>query len=226
MPQNYCPVLRPPEPLWLHATNMTTFPTTTPPWPVLWAPALSAMGVFIVGCMAASIAYQQWRTARTKLQLDLLDKRLPIFHAVRDMLLALFNRRPITIANIDEYHSATASASFLFDFEIETLVHFLEYIAKGMEAAAAEPTRYDPIVVAKWQKEVMLWAEQELRTLDILFGPAMTVSPNLVKRLFLPYFRKKLDNLAPLPPFGLGYPTKLLRPEGFPASPWNVRERS
>jgi hypothetical protein len=46
----------------------------------------SAYLTAIIALLAVYIAYQQWRTARDKLKIDLFDRRVPIYELTRDIL--------------------------------------------------------------------------------------------------------------------------------------------
>src|SRR5690242_16998721 len=55
---------------------------TSPPFIILLAALLTPF----VAIFGGFIAWQQWRTAREKLKIDLFDRRLPIYEKTRDIL--------------------------------------------------------------------------------------------------------------------------------------------
>jgi hypothetical protein len=56
----------------------------------LWIEYVKALGAPIVAliaaCIAGGIAYQQWRTAKNKLKLDLFDRRMKVYEACSELL--------------------------------------------------------------------------------------------------------------------------------------------
>lgn len=120
--------------------TINSHPST--PWPVVWAPVLSAFGVFVVGCIAASIAFQQWRTARTKLQLDLYDRRLAIFEAGVEHIgsaigavligtgLDLASRRELSRTDEVAFYRKISGAQFLYGPSIDHLLELIRLHAR------------------------------------------------------------------------------------------------
>jgi hypothetical protein len=94
-------------------------PVAATPWPALYAPVFGAGAVLIVGVIAASIAWRQWQTAKTKLQLDLYDKRRPVFTAARDLILCVSNDYSETLFDTwQTFHAMHAEAGFLYGPEV------------------------------------------------------------------------------------------------------------
>jgi hypothetical protein len=65
----------------------------------LWVEYTKALGAPIValiaGCIAGGIAYQQWKTARDKLKLDLFDRRMAVYNSATTMINAMTTSPPI-----------------------------------------------------------------------------------------------------------------------------------
>lgn len=51
-----------------------------------WTSYITALTIPVIAIVAAIIAYRQWRTAQSKLKLDLFEKRMVVYQAARDML--------------------------------------------------------------------------------------------------------------------------------------------
>lgn len=51
-----------------------------------WTQYISAIGIPIIAMLAALIAFRQFQIARNKLKLDLFDKRMEVYSAVREAL--------------------------------------------------------------------------------------------------------------------------------------------
>ncbi|WP_312226213.1 hypothetical protein [Stutzerimonas nitrititolerans] len=47
----------------------------------------TALGQILVAVVVGFIAYRQWRTARSKLQYDLFDRRLKVYEAIQSVVL-------------------------------------------------------------------------------------------------------------------------------------------
>jgi hypothetical protein len=57
-----------------------------------WVTLFAGLLTPVIGIVVAFVAWQQWKTARDKLKLDMFDRRLAIFIAVRDYMTAVLNR--------------------------------------------------------------------------------------------------------------------------------------
>ena len=97
----------------------------TLPQPSIWmelAKGLPAAFVaFIIGCIAASIAFNQYRVARAKLNLDLFDKRHHIFQKTWEILSQA--SYPNTANKRLDFTNLIPEASFIFGKNIETYMY-------------------------------------------------------------------------------------------------------
>lgn len=170
------------------ATEVIAVPTPLPqpaPWPVVWAPVFSGGAVVVVGVIAATIAYRQWRTAHTKLQLDLFDKRLPIYKACRSMLARLSIGQDLDLKYIADFSTETADTPLLFDKSIAAFV-------KAIADAALEENTYRSVApndrktdwVTRWrsQNDRAMWAKRQYAALDALFFPYLRLEKSRTKR--------------------------------------------
>jgi hypothetical protein len=104
-----------------------------------WAEVLKILPTFIVGLIAARIAWQQSATAmeqrrisQAKLNLDLFDRRLAIFNATWGRASAVLNTDKPMLAPPD-MTNRYAEASFLFGPEVE---EFMKQLATTMTSLA------------------------------------------------------------------------------------------
>jgi hypothetical protein len=82
---------------------------------LITAQVVASLGLFAVGVAGATIAFLQWRSARTKVQLDLYEKRHPVLLAARKLRQQLtVGKSDINVA-VAEFEAGVADAQFLFD---------------------------------------------------------------------------------------------------------------
>ncbi|MCJ2113280.1 hypothetical protein MKK64_19060 [Methylobacterium sp. E-025] len=82
---------------------------------IIW---LQALTVPLLGLLAAWIAYQQWRTADRKVQLDLFDRRFAIYEAAREALAPVMREAGAETRDYFAFSSAIDKAPFLFGKEV------------------------------------------------------------------------------------------------------------
>nr|WP_180166513.1 hypothetical protein [Stenotrophomonas sp. SbOxS2]NYT99357.1 hypothetical protein [Stenotrophomonas sp. SbOxS2] len=93
-----------------------------------WTAYVTALTVPVLALVGATIAYRQWRTAQNKLKLDLFDKRMHVYQAVRDALGYIGSHGAIGSEQQIAYLSGIQAAKWLFGPEVdmylsETLWH-------------------------------------------------------------------------------------------------------
>lgn len=74
----------------------------------------------VVGFVAATLTYWQWRTTNDKLKIDLFDKRFSIYAATMKILSATVESGSCSNEQIIEFMRNTKGIEFLFDKEIES----------------------------------------------------------------------------------------------------------
>jgi len=85
----------------------------------------------IIAILAAWIAFQQHKTNRYKLRLDLYDKRFNVFHKLISFVSSAVQQGNVTDEQLNEFLRSTAYANFLFDKDIETYID--EMYHKGVD---------------------------------------------------------------------------------------------
>lgn len=74
----------------------------------------------IAAGIAASIAYQQMKTAKEKLKLDLFDKRYEAYKVVEAMLKAALEKRDVRVEDMAPFFSVVGEAEWLLDADLKT----------------------------------------------------------------------------------------------------------
>lgn len=82
-----------------------------------FADVFSAFGTFIIGLIVAYIAYQQHKTNKDKLRLELYNKRFEIYTNLRELLKKYLSRKLVD-NDLIEFNSKIVEADFLFDGDI------------------------------------------------------------------------------------------------------------
>lgn len=95
-----------------------------------WVEYVKALGTpiaaLIGACIAGFIAYQQMRTARNKLKLDLFEKRIHVYNAAVELVAKIGDMGKIDEARGEEIIAALNSASWLLDDEVDAYLKNLK----------------------------------------------------------------------------------------------------
>ena len=94
----------------------------------------------IIAVLATYIAYQQWRTNKTRLDLELYDRRLAVYKAVDAFYGEVAKFGTAKYPSVFELRYSTAEARFLFPLEIDK--HLADVYAKAMRIAALREQIY------------------------------------------------------------------------------------
>ncbi len=70
-----------------------------PAWLLAWADVISKLAPAVIAVAAAFIAYAQWTVARSKLQTDLLDRRLAVRARFLELIDTALQTDEATLAN-------------------------------------------------------------------------------------------------------------------------------
>ena len=102
----------------------------------LWVEYTKALGAPIVAlvaaCIAGRIAYQQMKTARNKLKLDLFDKRLKVFEACSELIREFYMPVPLEMKRLEEITTIVSGTRWLFSEDVAKYVDGL--LRRGAEA--------------------------------------------------------------------------------------------
>lgn len=113
--------------------------------------AISATATVAIGVAASVLAYQQYKLSKTKLRLDLYDKRYALFLTIRmyvsDLAIGDNNEPLVSQANAGKFKRDTIECRFLFD-SAAIANYFDEVYEKAIELAktrlAFERPNLDP----------------------------------------------------------------------------------
>lgn len=98
-------------------------PFTQIPIDVHWSIFLSPISTFIIGVIAIHISNRQSRTAKSKLKLDLFDKRYAVYKVVSETLAKVVTEGKVTHEIHSDYLIGIAGAKFLYG---EQMANFLD----------------------------------------------------------------------------------------------------
>ncbi len=79
-----------------------------------WTSFVTALLVPTIALFGAFIAYQQWRTAREKLKLDLFDKRFAVYDTARNFIGNIVTQGKVTDEQFFVFLNGTIEAKWLF----------------------------------------------------------------------------------------------------------------
>lgn len=83
-----------------------------------WIGVLQGLLTPLIAMIAVYFAYQQHRTARDKLRLDLYSKRFAVYHGLRDLIAIVVRDASVELSDINSFSATTLEATFLFEDEI------------------------------------------------------------------------------------------------------------
>jgi hypothetical protein len=79
---------------------------------------LSALLTLAIGGITVYIAWQQHKTARNKIKLDLYDRRYKVYRGVMDLLTAIVRNNGPSRENLGNYFRTTDEKRFLFGDDV------------------------------------------------------------------------------------------------------------
>ncbi|WP_321959296.1 hypothetical protein [Burkholderia cenocepacia] len=118
----------------------------------------TAFATFVIGSIAAYIAFRQYRVAHAKFKLDLFEKRYAIYLKTVEMISRIAMGRPLNSLEGAKFRGQTADAPFLFDSGIATFIHDI-----SVKADMSNEER----------KDHEDWATENLETVADRFMPYM-----------------------------------------------------
>ncbi|TAN38604.1 MAG: hypothetical protein EPN25_13390 [Nitrospirae bacterium] len=133
---------------------------------------LSAMLTPTIAILGIYIAYQQWRTNKKRLQLDLFEKRYAIFINIKKFIANILTSGIVEQGAEIQFLRDTKSVLFLFDENIANLTS--EMYQKANKLNALEKTEKSHVgdKLEKHfdkQEEIKEWFEQQLNNIDTIF---------------------------------------------------------
>lgn len=138
-------------------------------------------GTIVIGAGVGYVAWEQWQTAKRKLDLDLFERRLEVFSETRTFIDSIRVNQGTTSAALIQFLNATNPAYFLFGPEIRQFLTDLYERSKdiGLPANQREASSFsDQQRASQWRKVHDLSMEFDRYKLEEKFAPSM----NLVSR--------------------------------------------
>jgi hypothetical protein len=135
---------------------------------------LKALLTPAIALLAAYIAWQQWQTNRTKLALDLYDRRVHIYEQVKRILSMVMRDARVSYEDLLAFRANTAQADFLFGPEIPKYIDEIYQRAVKLEYWTKEYRDYTQEKPAGYDHEkVVAGKHAELEWLSGQFEPAL-----------------------------------------------------
>jgi hypothetical protein len=124
-------------------------------------PAATIIAALVAVCVTGDFAYQQWRTAREKVLLDLFDKRFAVYEELRTVVSG-YPQHGIDEDAYARFLTGTSRAQFLFGPEItKFLEEIKEDLAWEMAASTIDPRTKAP--PEKFETVSAEWIERKNR---------------------------------------------------------------
>lgn len=109
-----------------------------PHWTVYWSAFATPFVALIAAAIAASIAYRQWKTAaaavttaKSKLKLDLFERRFNVFQAASRLIVRMAQDTAHDDKAVAALLGETAGAEFLFDEKVNSYLVGELYVRTG-----------------------------------------------------------------------------------------------
>lgn len=115
--------------------------------------SLSAVLTVVIATAVAIIAYRQWRTAVTKLNLDLFDKRYAIYQKVRSAVGVVSTTARVSREAEQNLLEAINESEFLFDDTVRLYLNGLWKLFSRLSAAEHQMKSDDEDIRKKAVKE-------------------------------------------------------------------------
>ena len=143
-----------------------------------WVSFLSAVSVPSIALIVAFIAFQQWRTARNKLKLDLFDKRMAVYQSVRDTLGTVVRSGALTQDEEINYLAGIQTAKWLFrpvvvEYLEKTLWHRLVDLGLHNTMSTERGNLEERTKHIHLRAETMKWLMSQYTEFDTLCAPDM-----------------------------------------------------
>jgi len=127
-----------------------------------------------IALLTAYIAWQQWRTNRTKLSLDLYDRRIHVYEQVKRILSLIMRDARVSYDELLAFRANTSQADFLFGPEIPKYIDEIYQRAVKLEYWTKEYRDYTQEKPPGYDHEKVVSSKHaELEWLSGQFDPAL-----------------------------------------------------
>ena len=144
-----------------------------------WSAYFAALTPLVVAVIAGWIAYRQMQVARDKLKLDLFDRRMAVYEAVRDANGAAVTSAKLTQQQEIDFLKGAKSARWLFGDDVEEyvskkfwqkLTELSLHVAMSESEDSAERAAH-----ARGRSEVLQWMSNQYKEFDQLCAKYLTL---------------------------------------------------
>jgi hypothetical protein len=140
---------------------------------------LSAAVAPVTACIVAYVAYQQWQINRTRLRLELYERRVAVLRAAKEFLSAITVAGAVKGEAMSNYVRAVAEADFLFDKRLRR--HLDEIYKKSVRMLTLDlelgdmPVGPDRTARVKEAVDLLKWMTEQGGVLNEEFKRYLTV---------------------------------------------------
>lgn len=148
---------------------------------VTWIDVLSALLTPTIALIALYIAFQQWRTNRNKLKLELFERRYAFYESARTLLAAILTAGRATRQTTFEFLVATKGAQFVVGEEIASYFD-KELYSKAVDLETWESelkgnlSQADRGRLIELQSQTKKWFADQYTVLDEKFKPLLQLT--------------------------------------------------
>ena len=143
---------------------------------LLWTEILSALLTPTIAVVVAMIAYRQWRTAQSRLKLDLFDRRFAVYDAARNLISSILTSGKAKDEEMLKFLTHTREAKWLlndeiaeyFDKEIWGQAVDLQTVDTELQALEGQTERRSIVIK---RSEIKKWFGDQYKVLDEKFTP-------------------------------------------------------
>ncbi len=139
-----------------------------------WIDIFTALLTPTIAVLGAYIAWQQWRTNRNKLKIDLFDKRHQVFENIKKFIASILTSGRVEDGADIQFLRDTKSARFLFEDNTDILNLVDEIYKKAVALDTLQKTEKGSSDEAleknlDKQSEIKEWYIAQLRNIDEAF---------------------------------------------------------
>jgi hypothetical protein len=148
--------------------------------PVYWTSYVTAILVPVIAGIAAWIAFRQSQIARNRLKLDLFDKRMAVYQAVREALGTAATQGNLTLEQQIKYLQGTRTAQWLFGPKVsayldETLWHKIVDLELHNTMSKGPPESAERVQHIHAKADTLLWLVAQYKAFDALVAEHLTL---------------------------------------------------
>lgn len=144
---------------------------------------VSVLSTATIGAIATYIARQQSRTHRENLRLALYDRRMAVYRALQDLLLAVVTEADLKLEPLSKFAINTADSTFLFGSDITNYLAEVRSVATQLRATNAKlshnagyPAGADRSKVVEDNHDALTWISEQVEEAPRRFAKYLSFS--------------------------------------------------